>query len=37
VGGAEVVTDGSVTQARPGRVLRSGHDTDTVSLATLRR
>lgn len=37
VGGHEVVTDGAVTGARPGRVLRSGRDTDTVSLADVRR
>jgi N-acyl-D-aspartate/D-glutamate deacylase len=37
VGGSEVVTDGTVTNARPGRVLRSGRDTDTVSLADFDR
>ncbi|MGA3149175.1 MAG: amidohydrolase family protein [Acidimicrobiales bacterium] len=33
VGGSEVVADGVVTDVRPGRVLRSGRDTETVSLA----
>jgi len=37
VGGAEVVVDGVATSARPGRVLRSGTDTETVSLAEVRR
>jgi N-acyl-D-aspartate/D-glutamate deacylase len=37
VAGEEVVTAGAVTAARPGRVLRSGRDTDTVSLADVRR
>jgi N-acyl-D-aspartate/D-glutamate deacylase len=37
VGGEEVVIDGEATGARPGRVLRSGTDTDTVSLADVRR
>ena len=37
VGGGEVVADGEVTDERPGRVLRSGTDTDTVSLADVRR
>ncbi len=37
VAGREVVTGGKVTDARPGRVLRSGRDTDTVSLADVRR
>ncbi len=37
VGGSEVVVDGEVTGERPGRVLRSGRDTDTVSLADVRR
>ena len=37
VGGSEVVADGEVTDERPGRVLRSGRDTETVSLADVRR
>jgi N-acyl-D-aspartate/D-glutamate deacylase len=37
VGGREVVADGAVTSERPGRVLRSGSDTETVSLAHVRR
>lgn len=37
VAGQAVVVDGEVTDARPGRVLRSGADTDTVSLAAVRR
>jgi N-acyl-D-aspartate/D-glutamate deacylase len=37
VGGGEVVTSGTVTDERPGHVLRSGRDTDTVSLADVRR
>jgi N-acyl-D-aspartate/D-glutamate deacylase len=37
VSGREVLTDGTVTDERPGRVLRSGRDTDTVSLAEVRR
>ena len=37
VAGTEVVTGGTVTGARPGRVLRSGRDTETVSLADVRR
>ena len=36
VSGIDVVTDGIATAARPGRVLRSGRDTDTVSLADVR-
>ena len=37
VAGDEVVTDGVTTGARPGQVLRSGRDTETVSLADVRR
>jgi N-acyl-D-aspartate/D-glutamate deacylase len=37
VNGREVVTDGAVTAERPGRVLRSGLDTDTVSLRDVTR
>jgi N-acyl-D-aspartate/D-glutamate deacylase len=37
VAGRAVVVDGELTDARPGRVLRSGADTDTVSLAAVRR
>ncbi len=37
VSGRPVVTDGATTQERPGRVLRSGADTDTVALADIRR
>ena len=37
VGGIRVVVEGEVTDGRPGRVLRSGRDTDTVSLADVRR
>ncbi len=36
VAGREVVADGAVTGARPGRVLRAGLDTETVSLDDLR-
>jgi N-acyl-D-aspartate/D-glutamate deacylase len=35
VAGQEVVRDGFVTGRRPGRVLRAGRDTETVSLASL--
>jgi len=34
VNGTEIVRDGATTDARPGRLLRSGRDTDTVDLAT---
>ena len=37
VGGRQVVADSEVTDERPGRVLRSGRDTETVSLADVRR
>jgi N-acyl-D-aspartate/D-glutamate deacylase len=37
VAGTEVVTDGGATGARPGRVLRSGADTESVTLADVRR
>jgi N-acyl-D-aspartate/D-glutamate deacylase len=37
VGGREVVANGVVTNERPGTVLRSGRDTETVSLADVRR
>jgi N-acyl-D-aspartate/D-glutamate deacylase len=37
VGGSEVASNGVVTGERPGRVLRSGRDTDTVALADVRR
>lgn len=36
VAGVDVVAGGRVTAARPGRVLRSGGDTETVSLADVR-
>ncbi len=35
VGGEAVVVDGRFTDARPGRVLRSGRDTETVSLSAV--
>ena len=37
VAGTEVVADGAVNGDRPGRVLRSGTDTETVTLADVRR
>lgn len=37
VAGQEVVRNGTVTGRRPGRVLRSGADTETVSLASVTR
>jgi N-acyl-D-aspartate/D-glutamate deacylase len=37
VAGREVVSHGEVTDERPGAVLRSGRDTETVSLADVRR
>jgi N-acyl-D-aspartate/D-glutamate deacylase len=37
VGGREVITDGIDTGERSGRVLRSGHDTETVTLPDVRR
>jgi N-acyl-D-aspartate/D-glutamate deacylase len=37
VAGRAVVADGVMTDQRPGRVLRSGADTETVSLASLRQ
>ncbi|MGD0312860.1 MAG: amidohydrolase family protein [Acidimicrobiales bacterium] len=37
VAGRDVVTDGQVTGERPGRVLRSGRDTETVTLADIVR
>jgi N-acyl-D-aspartate/D-glutamate deacylase len=36
VGGVALVAHGELTQARPGRVLRSGRDTETVTNASLR-
>jgi hypothetical protein len=32
-----VVTGGAITDARPGTVLRSGRDTETVSLAAVAK
>jgi N-acyl-D-aspartate/D-glutamate deacylase len=37
VAGREVVSDGAVTDQRPGKVLRSGLDTETVTLADVHR
>jgi N-acyl-D-aspartate/D-glutamate deacylase len=37
VGGREVITAGAVTAERPGRVLRSGRDTETITLSEVRR
>lgn len=37
VAGEEVVTDGIATDRRPGRVLHSGADTETVTLDSIRR
>jgi N-acyl-D-aspartate/D-glutamate deacylase len=37
VGGQEVVADGVVTELRPGRVLRSGADSESVTLESVRR
>ncbi len=37
VRGSAVVVDGTLTASRPGRVLRSGRDTDTVTLADVPR
>ena len=37
VGGVALVSGGRLTEARPGRVLRSGRDTQTVTNASLRR
>jgi hypothetical protein len=34
VGGVEIARDSELTGARPGRVLRSGVDTDTVTNST---
>jgi N-acyl-D-aspartate/D-glutamate deacylase len=36
VGGVEAVVDGEFTSARPGVALRSGRDTETVTLAAAR-
>jgi len=37
VSGREVITDGAVTKERPGHVLRSGYDTETVTLFEVTR
>jgi N-acyl-D-aspartate/D-glutamate deacylase len=37
VAGEEVVSNGVITHRRPGKVLRSGTDTETVSLKSVRR
>ena len=34
VGGTEIVRDGTLLDALPGRILRSGRDTDTITCAT---